>query len=242
MSVEVINCQQGSREWHDARTGVITASMFGTIMDKAKTGANKGGWKKAAYDYAFRLAVERISGEPLDEGFQTWAMARGHELEPEARSLHELRIDSEIVQAGFVKTADGKFGASADGLIGDTEGCEYKAFIAPEKIRSIILDGDIEDYLPQCHGGLWLTGRKRWHFGLYCPALRECRQELTIYTIERDEDYIASMEQDLLAFDGLVEKYRERLLKKGGLEPAEIPTVDPVYTGAAGAFGGRNDG
>lgn len=28
MSYKVINCEQGSEEWHAARAGVITASMF----------------------------------------------------------------------------------------------------------------------------------------------------------------------------------------------------------------------
>ena len=35
---------------------------------------------KTAKDTAFRIAIERISGEPLDEGFENWGMARGHAL------------------------------------------------------------------------------------------------------------------------------------------------------------------
>ncbi|AOE60405.1 hypothetical protein QZH45_14320 [Pseudomonas corrugata] len=44
--------------------------------------------------YAFELAVERIGGAPLDGGFETWQMRRGHELEPEAR----INIDPSGVQ------------------------------------------------------------------------------------------------------------------------------------------------
>ena len=110
---------QGSPEWHAARAGVITASMFATCRQKLKSGPSKGEFAAAAGDYAFRLAVERISGQPLDEGFETWAMRRGHELEPAARLEHELAIGVVVQPAGFVTTDDNLFGASADGLIGE---------------------------------------------------------------------------------------------------------------------------
>src|ERR1051326_347485 len=119
----IIECAQGSEEWHSARAGVITASMFSAVrkkvnclteqqaayvaavnggmsqkdaamhagykaipkaegITKALDGEKVGDWSDAAKDYAFRLAIERISGKPLDEGFETWSMKRGHELEP----------------------------------------------------------------------------------------------------------------------------------------------------------------
>ena len=71
---------QGSEDWHKARAGKVTASMFKTARERLKSGKDKGSFTKAARDYAFRLAVERISGLPLDEGFETWQMRRGHEL------------------------------------------------------------------------------------------------------------------------------------------------------------------
>ena len=48
---------QGSPEWHQARAGVITGSMFATARQRLKSGPNKGGFTAAALDYAFRLAV-----------------------------------------------------------------------------------------------------------------------------------------------------------------------------------------
>ena len=60
----LIECDQGSERWHAARAGVITASMFGDARAKLKSGPNKGQPTSAALDYAFKLAVERISGEP----------------------------------------------------------------------------------------------------------------------------------------------------------------------------------
>ena len=77
-----------------------------------------------------------------------------------------------LEQVGFITTDDGKFGASADGLVGDDEGDEYKCFVSPEKLRAIYLHSDISEVVDQCDGGLWVTGRKVWNFALYCPALK----------------------------------------------------------------------
>ena len=86
--MNLINCEQGSQEWLDARCGLITASMFKEIRAKLKN----GDYSAAAKQYAFRLACERISGELLSEDkFETWEMRRGHELEPEARLGHEAQ-------------------------------------------------------------------------------------------------------------------------------------------------------
>lgn len=210
----MIICQspQGSPEWFADRAGAITGSMYGMVMDKYKTGKQKGQWKTAAHDYAFRLAIERISGEALqDDQFQTYAMRRGNELEPEAREAHSFAYGLTVEPCGFIKTDDGKFGVSADGLIGKDGGSEYKCFIAPEKLRAILMDDDIGDVIWQVQGGMWLTGRKWWHFGLYCPALAACGKALKVIEFERDDEIIGELEQELIAFDRLVESYREKL-------------------------------
>jgi len=182
------------------------------VVKRALAGEKVGEFSDAAKDYAFRLAVERISGEPLDEGgFSTFAMRRGQEMEPEARDAHSFERGLVIQPAGFVTTDDGKFGASADGLIGSDGGSEYKCLIDPSRIRDILIDGKIDEFKDQVQGGMWLTGRTWWHFCLYCPALASVGKALTIFEVERDDDYIAALEADLLEFDALVDQYVERL-------------------------------
>ena len=208
----ICDSPQGSPEWFADRAGAITGSMFPVIMDKYKSGANKGQWKADALNYAFRLAIERLSGEPLQDGnFETYAMRRGHELEPDAREAHAFAYGMKVDQCGFIKTDDGKFGVSADGLIGDHGGAEYKCFVAPEKLRAILINDDPGDAFWQVMGGLWLTGRKWWHFGLYCPALSACGKSLKVIEYERDESAIEELETELVAFDKLVEEYRAKL-------------------------------
>lgn len=206
---------QGSPEWFQARTGAITASMFSEVRKRLKSGPNKGDWSSAAHDYAFTLAFERLTGTPLDEGqYETWAQKRGHELEPEARVTHEFEWGLQVDVAGFIASECGRFGASADGLIEDEGGVEYKCFVAPSKLRTILLSGDISEHYDQIQGGMWLTGRQWWHFGLYCPTLDPIGKALTIFPIDRDESYIEALKEDLEAFDTLVEQYKELLANR----------------------------
>lgn len=255
MSHIIINCDQGSQEWHRARAGVITASMFSTVrakvngltaqqekyveaikagrseiaareiagykaapkaevIQRAIDGERVGDWSAAALDYAFRLAIERISGEPLDEGFETWSMRRGHDLEPQARWEHEQQSGLLVQRAGFVKTEDGAFGASADGLIGDDEGSEYKCFVDPAKLRAFWIDNDASSVMEQAQGCMWLTGRKRWHICLYCPALEPVEKQLWWQVFERDDNFIEKMERDLLEFKLVVDEYEKQMRRK----------------------------
>ena len=204
---------QGSEDWHRARAGVITASMFKTAREKLKTGPDKGMPSKAARDYAFRLAIEGLSGLPLDEGFTTWAMQRGIELEPEARAAHERHAGVIVQTAGFVTTDCRRFGASADGLIDDDGGAEYKCLVSPERLRETLLGNNIDEFLDQVQGGMWITGRQWWDFCIYCPALDSIGRSLTRWRVQRDDDYIASMAADLEAFSVLVTQYQNALVE-----------------------------
>ena len=248
----LINCDQGGPEWHNARAGVITASMFSvvrkrvgeldsrqreyvdavlsglsekaaaeragykavprsTIIEKAISGEPIGDYSDEAKNYAFRLAIERISGAPLDEGFETFAMRRGHELEPAARAEHEVQSGLIVQRAGLVLSDDGTFGASADGFIGADGGAEYKCFINPERLRSFHIDNDASDVMEQAQGCMWLTGRKWWHIGLYCPALEPVGRQLWWRRFERDDTFIDAMAADLTRFRMLVDKFQAEL-------------------------------
>lgn len=272
---QIIECDQGEPEWHFARAGAVTASMFHEVrkvmngltdqqalfvkeilsgsskevaadragyksipkitekVEKALDGVRVGDWSSAAKDYAFRLAVERITGKPLDGGFSTWAMQRGNELEPEARLLHEQRIGVMIEQAGFVKSLCGRFGASADGLIEPEGGSEYKCLVDPARMRQVIVEQDLSDFMDQMQGGMWITGRKWWHYGLYCPDLKEAGKDLILHHVARDDDYIAELEADVLAFDRYVEHCKAKILDAeisvgmGSPQPEAVKKPEP---------------
>lgn len=204
--------EQGDEPWFQARAGKITASMYEECRKRLKSGPNKGGFTAAADKYARGLAVERISGEALQgNDFETFAMKRGHALEPIARALHEERTGLFIERAGFISTDCERFGASADGVIGDDGGSEYKCLVDADRVTKIVIDGDITEFMDQVQGCMMISGAKWWHFCLYCPALANINKDLTIFEVKRDENYIADLWADLIEFNELVDSYTERL-------------------------------
>ncbi|WWW34559.1 lambda exonuclease family protein [Stenotrophomonas rhizophila] len=202
---------QGSPEWLQSRCGVVTASMFKVARERLKSGPNKGDFTEAAKDYAFKVAYERISGELMDEGYQTWQMERGHELEPAARYTHEIETGCVVEQVGFITDDDGVFGASADGFIGSDTGLEIKCLVSAKGIRKLWFAEDMSDFMDQVQGGMWITGRISWHFALYCPPLAAVGKELFLRVVERDQVYIEAMEKDLREFAALVDRYEAEL-------------------------------
>lgn len=180
-------------------------------ITKALDGEMVGDFTQSAYDYAFKLAIERIAGKSIEDGFQNAYMRRGNELEPEARMLHEQRIMMPVDQIGFVTTDCGRFGASADGFIGDDGGAEYKCFLAPEKVRSFWVDYDPFMVMDQVQGGMWITGRQYWDIGMYCPELEPAGKELWLKRVYRDDNYIESLEEDLFRFEKVVTDYEKKL-------------------------------
>jgi hypothetical protein len=206
--MNIIQCEQGDEVWHGARCGVVTGSMFKVARDKLKN----GDYSAKAKEYAFRLAVERISGELLSEDkFETWEMRRGHELESEARLAHEKTMGILVERAGFAVSDCGLYGASVDGLIDDDGISEYKCFVSPKSMMPILLDNDLGDIQDQMQGGLWITGRKYCDFGLYCPALKSIGKELKMIPVERDEAYIEALKTDLAKFNDLINFYINKL-------------------------------
>lgn len=181
------------------------------VVRRALDGESVGEPSSAALSYAFELAVERIGGAPLDGGFETWQMRRGHEMEPEARMEHEIQTGLIVTQVGLVKTDDDAFGASADGFIGEDGGSEYKCFLAPDKLRSFHIDNDASEVIDQVQGCMWITGRKWWHIGMYCPLLKPVGRQLWLRSFDRDDNYIEKLEEDLWAFKLIVDAYEKQL-------------------------------
>lgn len=194
-----------------AQAGYKTRPKLTETVRRAIDGLPIGDFSEAAKSYALRLAIERGSREPLDEGFETYAMRRGHQLEPMARAAHEVHAGVEVLPCGFITTPDRFFGASADGLIEPDGGAEYKCLIDPLRLRASLLDNDISEFMDQVQGGMWITGRRWWDFCIYCPALAPVGRDFTRWRVPRDDDYIETMEAELLQFKQLVDQYEAAL-------------------------------
>lgn len=195
--------EQGSPEWKQARAGKVTASRAKDARDKLKSGAASG--KQIAY--ACQVALERITHQPADTTFENWQMREGHVQEPIARSAYERRTGNLVDEVGAFATDDDLFLYSPDGLIDGDGLLEVKTLFSPERIMTIVGNGDVSDFIDQCMFGLWLTGRQWIDLVVWVPSL----EHLTIKRIDRDEDYIEAMETDLMAFYRLVTQYENTL-------------------------------
>jgi exodeoxyribonuclease (lambda-induced) len=196
-----INCEQGSEEWHKARCGVITASKFRDAVEKTA----KGKPTAKSELYAAQVAIERISGVPSDEVFNSWQMQRGTKLEPMARMEYEATTRNFASESGVVLTDDRLFGYSTDGELNDDGIIEIKCLASAIGVLQMWRDHDLSDYMHQIQGGLWITGRQYCDFVMYAPQLESVGKQLFMKRVERDEKFIDAMVEDLLAFANVVD-------------------------------------
>ena len=184
--MKIIDCVQGSPEWHAAKCGVPSASNF----DKLLTADGKV--SKQRTKYLYRLAGETITGIP-ENGYQSEAMLRGQELEAEARELYQLITGQEVKQVGFCQ--ENGYGCSPDGLVGKDGLVEIKCPNMATHIGYLLEDKLPIEYFQQLQGQLFVTGRKWVDFFSYYPGLRPFP-----FRVERDEKFLKALEVELKTF------------------------------------------
>lgn len=208
--VEAVN--DGYADKEAAKMAGYKAIPRSDIIERALAGEKIGDWSQESKDYAFRLAIERISGEPLDEGYQSWQMQRGQEQEPIGRMEYESITGNMVLESGICLTDDGCFGYSTDGFVELDGSVEIKSLVGAASIASVWIYQNIACYIDQMQGGLWITGRRWIDFVAYTPQLCSIGKSLYCKRIYRDEEYIEQMETDLIEFKLMVDE-NERILR-----------------------------
>jgi len=162
--MKVIECEQYSQEWWDARLGIPTASAFSQII------TSKGTPSKQADGYLNQLVAERITGM-VEETFTSLKMEEGKAREATARRIYAMDHETPVQEVGFCLHDSGLFGCSPDGLVGDDGMIEIKNPMAKTTI-GCLRAGDIPaDYFHQVQGGLLVTERAWCDFVVYYPGL-----------------------------------------------------------------------
>ena len=201
MNLILLNCEQGSEAWHQARLGIPTASQFDRIVTASGTA------RKQATGYLAELLAEHITGQ-AEDGYQSADIQRGIELEPAARACYELETGYDVEQVGGVYLDESRtVMASPDGLIaGMTRGLEIKCPKLATHIRYILEDALPTQYVLQVQGGMWVTGYDEWDFVSYCPEYDA--QPIYIKTIKRNTALIAQMDKHIRAFSARLENLK----------------------------------
>lgn len=214
-------------------------------VDMALSGVDPSKPSEKAIKYAWLIAMETIAREPLDDTFVTYAMTRGRELEPRARSVYEHRTGAWIDEVSLILTDDSRFGYSADGFRDDDGLIEIKCPLAADKVGEVWQHPETAhlEYIDQINGGLWITGRKYCDLVVYCPWLAPVGKDLFVKRIYRDENAIEELETRLVRFMRMVDAFLVDLRTpkkmsgalKDGPEAAMPPEPPPWEASAARA-------
>lgn len=200
--IEIINCEQNSDEWYAARSGIITASDFSSVLAKGKTAGSISEMRKKLLA---SKTGEIISGRANPSWGGNAHTERGHEMEPEVRARYDMASDEDCYQVGFVRR--GRIGCSPDLMVGERGMLEVKTALPHIQIERI-LKGDLpSEYKAQVQGQLLVTDRDWVDFRSFWPGLPQLK--VRVY---RDLPYLSNLATELSRFieelDQLVERIR----------------------------------
>ena len=182
---------QGTQEWDEIRLGKLTGSDFHTFLT----------CKTETRELALaEKAAERALADTDTKKATTWAMERGHTLEPEARRLYQAINEVTVTEVGFVSLGD-YVGCSPDGLVGDDGIIEIKGPRAKNFLLWKTKNYIMPDYKTQIQFNLFVTGRKWCDFFVYHPRLG--------YYCIRVEQNQETQEAIRLAIDSCIESIKE---------------------------------
>jgi len=195
--------EQRTEEWHLARLGKVTASRVADVLAKIKTGE-----AASRKNYKMELVVQRLTGKP-GESFTNAAMEWGTATEPQARMAYEAHTGLFVEENGFIDHPTIKgFGCSPDGVVNIINDVgilvedgliEIKCPNTATHIETVLENKAPSKYIPQMQCQMAVTGAKWCDFVSFDPRVPEDLQ-LLVVRVERDQEYIDSMEAEVKQF------------------------------------------
>lgn len=197
----LLDPDQRTAGWHADRSGKFTGSRFKDLPLDGKK-------KKCYFDLIDQIVVERLTGEFVDSGIDSYSLRWGREVEPFARQAYQFETGNIVTLRGFVNHKTLPFvGVSPDGEVGKDGGTEFKC---PKSeiihLRRFETGMDEAEFMPQVQGCIWVMERDWWDWVSFCPKFQGDRAYLRFYRqrVYRDDKYIANMERAILLAEGEV--------------------------------------
>jgi hypothetical protein len=206
---------QGSLDWYRVRAGIPTASEFDKIITPKQAKLAEG--RRA---YQCRLVAERLLRWQPQSLDKIGHIEDGKKLEPFAvaqlEEIHEIRTK----KVGFVRSDDGRWGASPDrvaGFSGASVGTviECKCPTIPKQFEYLLL-GHGEAYRCQVQGQLFVAEADKALFYAFNPRTPAYEMETG-----RDEAFIAKLKDCLEQFSDELEEMTERARGLGAFQAFE---------------------
>lgn len=189
------NIEQRTDDWFSARLGKVTASSLHKVLARTKTGY---GADRA--NYLTQLVLERVTGTKA-EGFTSAAMQWGIDQEPFARATYEAHKGVLVDEVGFMPHPIIEMsGASPDGLVGDSGMVEIKCPSSKTALECWLSDDPVESkYFAQMQWQMACADRKWCDYVVFDPRMPQ-KAQLFIYRVNRDNEWLASTEKEVVKF------------------------------------------
>lgn len=211
------NLIQGTEAWHDARRGVLTASVIGQLITpKTLKPANND----TARGLIASLVGERIAGF-TESTFTNDDMMRGIEEEPFARDLY-IEHFAPVEEVGFmIREQDGiKLGYSPDGVVGDDGLIEVKSRRQKKHVLTVVSGAAPVENMAQIQTGFWVSGRSWCDYISYCGGMK-----IWVQRVERDprwQEIITEVARDF-------EKQAAEMIEKFTAATEGMPLAERTY-------------
>lgn len=204
---EIIDIEQGSSAWFDARRGVITATRAADLLATTKAGKPTASRETMICE----IAMERLGGDGRDPIIGGATLKRGHDFEGDAAQEYSFQTGQTTTVCGFMLHGDyPQFGCSPDRLVGDKGMLEIKVPTCIKKYVSYLLtNAHAEEYHFQLMHQLYVSGRDWVDIMAYdnrAPSLLQS----AIYRLERPTSW-DEYEGKLMAADNAIEDMAQRL-------------------------------
>jgi predicted phage-related endonuclease len=193
----IINCEQRTPEWYQARAGRATGSKADAIHARSRDRKEEGVTRR---NYRVQLVAERLTGQPQENDYQSRAMANGVEKEPSAIAAYEAATGLLVRRTGFLAMSEYAAGCSLDGDVDDFRIIlSVKCPEAPAHLKYLWERRIPPEYVKQATHELWVTGAKIYDFVSYNESFPEHLQ-LLIVRADRGEFDIAGHEMGTIQF------------------------------------------
>lgn len=208
----IVDCEQRTDAWHQARCGSLGASAIADALAKLKDGKTPGA---TSTNLRAKLVVERLTGVQEDS-FKSAAMQFGIDNEDAARTAYEAKYGVFVEPVGLAKhpRIEGTH-ASPDGLVGDDGLIEIKCPNSATHIETLRTGKVPTKYIYQMQWQMLCTHRQWCDFVSFDPRLPE-KLQLWVKRIERDNVLIATLEAGVIEFLNGVKADVEALEAMGG--------------------------
>lgn len=187
--------EQRTEEWFTIRLGKVTASSLFKVLARTKTGY---GADRA--NYMTQLVLERVTGNRA-ESYTNASMQWGIDQEPFARAAYEASRGVMVDEIAFVPHPCIKMsGASPDGLVGDRGMVEIKCPDSKTALECWLSDNPVESkYMAQMQWQMRCADRDWCDYVVFDPRM-PLKAQLFVDRVERDDDWIAATEVEVLKF------------------------------------------